>query len=79
MLSSPGPGHQQWGTLRTSEGPVVSLRPRHSPLRQTRDPEPLEAPGQPGPTWVLLSVWEFNLNVIVPGDLLYLGTFRAHD
>lgn len=29
--------------------------------------------------WVLLFVWEFNLNIIVPSDLLDSGTFGAHD
>lgn len=32
-----------------------------------------------GPTWVFLSVWEFNLNIIVPRDLLDSGAFGAHD
>lgn len=32
-----------------------------------------------GPTWVLLSVWELNLNIIVPSYLLDSGTFGAHD
>lgn len=31
------------------------------------------------PTWVLLSVWEFNLNVMVASYLLDSGTFGAHD
>lgn len=32
-----------------------------------------------GPTWVLLSVWEFNLNTEIPSNLLDSGTFGAHD
>lgn len=32
-----------------------------------------------GPTWVLLSVWEFNLNIEIPSNLLDSGTFGAHD
>jgi hypothetical protein len=32
-----------------------------------------------GLTWVLLSVWELNLNIVISSDLLDSGTFGAHD
>lgn len=42
-------------------------------------PLPTQQSASWGPTWVFLSVWEFNLNIIVPRDLLDSGAFGAHD
>ena len=31
------------------------------------------------PTWIFLSIWELDLNIVVPSDLLDSWTFGTHD
>lgn len=50
---------------------------RRHPPRPGRDRAALPRPT--GPTWVLLSVRELNLHIVVPRNLLDPGTFGTHD
>lgn len=61
---------------------AATTYPRLGPRAHTHTHSASQAQAQCSPqglTWVLFSVWEFNLNVIVPSNLLDFGTFGAHD
>lgn len=75
--SAPG----AWERARAAdprEGGASPGRPgRRHPPRPGRDRAALPRPT--GPTWVLLSVRELNLHIVVPRNLLDPGTFGTHD